>query len=76
MPSTFIDSDKMLDSLKKQMSEEMMAAAEPAIREAVEKAEKAMRQRLGEMFISLLTYHFSVERMGNDLRIVVKHQHD
>lgn len=72
MSTSFINSENMLASLKYQMNEEMMKAAEPEIQIAVANAEKAIRRRLGAMFISLIEQSFSIERYGNDLRIIVK----
>lgn len=74
MADTWINSDIMLLAMKEKMSAEMMEAAEPVIRKAVEEAEKAMRRRLGQMFVALLDEHFSMERHGTELRIVVKHE--
>lgn len=73
MASTWINSDNMLAALQKQMNAEMMAAAEPVIKKAVEDAEKEMRKQLGAMVIALIEQSFSIERHGNDLRILVTH---
>jgi hypothetical protein len=73
MASTWVNSENMLAGLKEKMNAEMMAAAEPVIKNAAEAAEKEMRKRLGAMFVALLDQTFSMERMGNDLRILVKH---
>lgn len=73
MSSTWINTDNMMRGLKERMNLEMQAAAEPVIRKAVEDAEKEMRKRLGAMVVALIDNNFSVERMGNDLRILVKH---
>lgn len=67
-----INEETVLEQLKKQMNDEMLAAAEPVIKAAVVEAEKAMRKQLGSMFISLIEQSFSVERFGTDLRIIVK----
>lgn len=76
MASTWINTDNMLRDLMAQMNKEMQAAAEPVIRTAIEDAEKEMRKRLGAMFVALIDHSFSVERFGNDLRILVKHDKD
>lgn len=73
MASTWINSENMLAALQKQMNAEMVAAAEPVIKKAVEDAEKEMRKRLGAMFVALLDQGFSVEGFGTELRIIVKH---
>jgi len=68
----FVDPDRMLKSLQEKMNSEMMAAAEPVIKKAVEEAEKEMRRRLGAMVVGLIEQSFSIERFGSDLRIHVK----
>ena len=54
-----------------QMNAELMAAAEPAIQEAVKQVEKEVRKRFGALVISLIEQQFSVHRNGTDLHIVV-----
>ena len=71
--TTWIHGENMLASLMKQMNDEMMAAAEPVIKKAVEEAEKEMRRRLAAMFVAMIDQSFSMERGGQDLRILIKH---
>lgn len=73
MATTLINSENMIEALKARMNAEMLAAAEPVIKRAVEEAEKEMRQRLGAMFVSLIDSSFSVERNASSLHIIVTH---
>ena len=70
---TWINVENMMRDLRAQMNKELQEAAEPVIRKAVEDAEKEMRRRLGTMFVALLDHSFSMERFGDELRILVKH---
>lgn len=76
MATTFINPDAMLAGLKTNMNAEMMAAAEPVIRKAVEEAEREMRKRLAAMFVSLIDKSFSLERQQDTLLIRVEHRKD
>ena len=69
--STFINADKFVENLAASMNAEMVAAAEPIIKRAVEEAEREMRRKIGQMCISLIEHSFAVERFGTDLRILV-----
>ena len=69
---TFIHADNALARLKAEMSFEMQRAAEPVIQQAIAQAEKAIRERVAEMCIALIAKDFSMERFGEDLRIVVR----
>lgn len=71
---SWINQDNMLRDLMSSMNEEMQAAAEPVIRKAVEEAEKKMRRSLATMFVAIIDRSFSIERMGNDIRILVKYE--
>lgn len=72
MASTWINGDTMLAELKERMNAEMLEAAEPVIRKAVEEAEKEMRKRLGGLFVAMIDASFSVYRDGRDLHITVR----
>lgn len=72
MAKTWINEENMLVALKDQMNAEMMAAAEPVIRKAVEEAEKEMRRKLAAMFVSLINQSFSIQRNATDLYIRVE----
>ena len=70
--ATLINPDEALRILREKINKEMIAAAEPFIQEALVRSEKAMRERLGSLIISYIDQSFSVERMGTDLRIIIK----
>lgn len=72
MAKTWINEENMLAGLKEQMNAELMAAAEPVIRKAVEEAEKEMRRKLATMFVSLINQSFSIQRNATDLYIRVE----
>lgn len=74
MAQTLINVDSFLAELKQRMNEEMLRAAEPAIKKAVEEAEREIRVRLGAMVVSLLDRSFMVERRAEQLVIVVEHR--
>lgn len=74
MSANWINSENMLRELKERMNEELMAAADPIIKKAVEDAEKEMRKRLASMFVALIDQNFSIERHGYDLRILVQRE--
>jgi hypothetical protein len=74
LTNSWVDGDKMLAVMKNQMNDEMMKAAEPVIKKAVEEAEKEMRRSLACMFIAIIDKGFSMDRYGDDLRILVKHE--
>ena len=50
----------------------MMEAAEPIIEKALDEIEVAMRERLGQKLIGVIDSDFSMERMGTDIRIIIK----
>jgi len=54
MVTTFINSDLLLKHLREQLNAQMAAAAEPLIKEAVEKIEREMRVNLASNLISLI----------------------
>lgn len=74
LTNSWVDGDKMLAAMKKQMNDEMMKAAEPVIKKAVEEAEKEMRRSLACMFDGMIDRGFSMDRNGQDLRIIIRHE--
>lgn len=74
MASIVINPDSAMRILKDQMNAELMAAAEPAIQEAVKQVEQEVRKRFGALVVSLIEQQFSVCRNGTDLHIVVHQQ--
>lgn len=69
---TFIHADNALARLKEEMSVEMQRAAEPVIQQAVAQAEKAIRERVAAMCITLIEKDFSVQRNADLLQITVR----
>lgn len=61
----------MVGALKAQMNAEMMMAAEPVIRLAVEEAEKEMWRRLSAMFVAMIKGSFDVYQNKHDLHIKI-----
>lgn len=59
-------------ALRRDMNRQLQAAAEPIIQQAVADAEQAMRQQLGSMVVGLIEHTMTIERVGPDLRILVK----
>ena len=74
MAQTLINSEVACEILKKQMNQEMVDSAKPIIDEALQEIENVMRKRLASMVIAFLDNSFEVERMGNSIRILVKHE--
>jgi hypothetical protein len=73
MADSLINSDAAVSLLLQTMNKEMVAAAEPVIDKALADIEKVMREKLGSMVIAYLDNYMEVERMGNTLRILIKH---
>lgn len=70
--SKFINDAQFCRHLKEVMNEELIAAAEPVIAEAIAKVEVELRKRLGTMLIAMIDQNFTMDRIGPDLRIVIK----
>jgi hypothetical protein len=68
-----INQDAFLARLSDQLNEELVAAAEPVVQQAVKDAEAAIRKRLGVAVVGLLEQYYRVERHGQELRITVRH---
>lgn len=71
MSKLLIDPEKALDYLKAQMSAELTAAAEPLIQQALQEAEKAMRERLAQLLIAHIESSFSVYKRQDELVITI-----
>jgi hypothetical protein len=54
------------------MNESMQKTAEPIIENAIKDIEHKMREKMAQNLIALIEETFSVERMGRDLKIIVK----
>lgn len=70
--TSLINHDAFTKYLHENLNKEMLAAAEPFINVALERAEAEMRRKLAQSLISVIEQSFSVERFGTDLRIIVK----
>lgn len=68
---TFIDDDRFARHLKNECREGMIAAAEPAIQDAMKEIEKRLRQKVASIVIGMIDADFNLERHGHDLRITV-----
>lgn len=71
MSYTLLNNDEVLKLLKEKMNREMIAAAQPIIEKALIDIEKAMRQKLGSLVISMLDESMDVDRKGTTLRILI-----
>ena len=58
--------------IMKAMQDEINAVAEPIMARALEEIQAKMKQRLGSVTIGLMSRGFSLERFGDELRIVVQ----
>lgn len=58
--------------LREELNAAMLSAAEPVLQAAIKELERKMREELGKRIIALIQNDFSVERMGHDIRILVK----
>jgi len=73
MSETAIDTEEaFLTSLRRSMQRELTEALEPAIKEAIAKIEKDMRERLGSLVIRTLDMNYSVVQDSRELRITVR----
>lgn len=72
MTGNIINQDALAKHIMEQINKEMLTAAEPAIKAAMENVEKEMRKKMAESLISFVESSFSMERFGPDLRIIVK----
>ena len=75
MATTLLDHDMTLEILKRAMNKEMVAAAAPLIAKALVDIEMVMRKKLGSMVVAYLDTCIEIDRMGQDLRIIVRHEH-
>ncbi len=70
--TSLINAKHFTATLRKNLIEDMMKAAEPIIEQAIEKARVEMRKRLAEKVVGLIDQSYQIERNGVDLRILVK----
>ena len=72
MSTSLINVDQFTKILFKELNADMTAAAEPILKKALAEIEKKMREELAQKLISFIQNDFAVERMGHDIRILVK----
>lgn len=70
--STIINMDVALANLQAEINSQIAEAVEPIIQKAVQEAEVVIRKRVGEMVVGMIQSDYSIERMGNMLRIDVR----
>lgn len=62
----------LLKSLMEALNSEMTLAAEPFIQNSLKEIENEMRKKLASMLIAYIDKNLSIERVGADLRIIIK----
>jgi len=60
------------DILGKELNEALRKAAEPILQKAMKDIEQEMREKMASRLLAFIENNFIVERMGHDIRIVVK----
>lgn len=71
-----IDEKGFLKSLKGNINESMMVAAEPVIQAALKDIEIKMREDLAKTLIGFIESYVSMERYGTDLRITINKSYE
>ena len=74
MATTLLNTDRALEILKAQMNKEMIEAGKPIIEKALSDIESVMRKKLGSMIVAYLDNYMEIERKGDVLRILIKHE--
>jgi hypothetical protein len=64
--------EELSKQLLTHLNQEMKEAAEPILKKALVDIENIMREKMAQRCISIIQNDFSIERMGNDIRIMVK----
>lgn len=72
METKLINESVLASLIKEEINEAMLSAAEPAIQEALKTIEQKMREQMGSKIISLIDSNFVLDRMGHDIRILIK----
>lgn len=67
-----INHDELAKILGKELNKAMTEAAEPLIQKALKDIEQIMREKLAQRLISFIEHNLVMDRMGNDLRILIK----
>lgn len=63
--------ENFVRAMKEQLNAEMLRAAEPVIKRALEEVESAMRKALAARLVGMVDSSVSFERYGNTLRIEI-----
>jgi hypothetical protein len=64
-----INEENVLRMLRERVTQEMQVAAEPLVRETVNKLEAVMRRRLAEIVVAMVATEIDVFRDGRNLLI-------
>jgi len=70
-----LESSQLLTFLTEALAEDIKRETETIIKKAVEDCEKEMRASLGKIIFAFAERSLAVERYGEDLRIIIKHQY-
>ncbi len=70
--ASIIDHNALNEHIFRDLNKQMLEAAEPIVKEAVAKFETEFRAQLAHKVLSTIQSNYSVERMGQDIRIIVK----
>ena len=73
MANTIIKEDLLFQLIKKQIEIEVEKAYENAMKQAMEKADIQIKEKLAEISLKLLS-HYSVERNGANILITVRNE--
>jgi len=71
MASSIINHTVFEEMFFQQLNESLTEAAEPIVQKAMAEIEIEIRKRLAEHLLARIQSDFSVERMQNDIRIIV-----
>ena len=72
MMATYINEEEFVKFFSQHINKAMMKAAKPLIKKALEEIEIEMRKELGAYLIGFMDSNMVAERMGVDLRIILK----
>lgn len=67
--ANLINPENALTMLREQATKEMQLAAEPVLREALDKIEATMRRRLAEIVIAMVATEIDIFKDGRNLMI-------
>lgn len=72
MSNSLINVDVFNELVGKYLDEEMKNAAQPILDKALQDIENKMRERMASMTIAFIKNDITIDRMGQDIRIIVK----